>query len=255
MSTPITEKEAYSFPAFEPNPPPPTPQMADTKGHERRSSDEDDTLQGERTDEDIDNNRLRISTSYMKGDDHLSTEARDASPMSPSAQRERSRRLTDDLEMLRAERVVSNAERSQQESSMGRTISRNRSKARTHIEPQDDFDVGTTPIHEQAKIYKPPEDPTTKFAKVFKTIHESSFLVRYFFYILPLTILLLIPIFLGFYVFKQANVAGVELFWFGIWLEIVWLTLWLGRVGAQLMIPCRSLLILSRSLQNVFHRF
>jgi hypothetical protein len=56
-------------------------------------------------------------------------------------------------------------------------------------------------------------------------------LVRYFCYILPFTILLLIPVFLGLYVFKQANVGDVKLFWFGIWLEIIWLTLWLARVS------------------------
>lgn len=149
--------------------------------------------------------------------------------MSVSQQREASRRLEDDLEMLRAERVVSNAEKSNQDS-MGRSKSMNRSRSRTNAEPIDDFDVGTTPIHEKTKVYQPPENPSTNFAKVFKKIHNSSFLVRYFFYISPLTILLLIPMLFGLLLFKQANVGGVKLFWFGIWLEVVWLTLWAGRV-------------------------
>ena len=174
----------------------------------------------------MDYNHLRVTTSYVKGDDHH----RDNSPMSPSAQREQSRRLEDDLEMLRAERVVSNAERSNQES-IERSRSMGRSRSRTNAEPIDDFDVGTTPIHEKTKVYQPPANPTTKLARIFKKIHHSSFLVRYFFYIAPLVLLLLIPLLFGLLLFKQTTVGGVKLFWFGIWLEIVWLTLWAGRVG------------------------
>lgn len=235
MSTPITEKEQFSFPAFHPNTQSSQSQEytqlpADVQSPERRSSDEDGTLQGERMDEEMDNNHLRVTTSYARGDDHEGMNLRDRSPMSPSVQREQSRRLNDDLEMLRAERVVSNAERSQ-EDSMGRAMSKNRSRSRTNAEPIDDFDIDTTPIHEQTKVYKPPEAPTTSFAKVFKKIHESNFLVRYFFYILPFTIILLVPLLLGLLVYKHKDVGGVKLFWFGIWLEVVWLTLWAARVG------------------------
>ena len=218
MTTPINEKDSYSFPAFEPNDP-------TNPTRERRSSDEDGTLQGEPPDDSIDNH-LRVTTSYVKGDDH---QYRDQSPMSPSAQREQSRRLDDELEMLRAERVVSNAERSNQDS-IGRSRSMGRSRSRTNAEPIDDFDVGTTPIHEKTKVYQPPANPSTKLAKIFKKIHHSSFLVRYFLYISPLVILLLIPLLFGLLLFKEANVGGVRLFWFGVWLEIVWLTLWAGRV-------------------------
>jgi hypothetical protein len=221
----MQEKEQFSFPTFQPNNPPNPTQ-------ERRSSDEDGTLQG--VDDGIDHNHLRVTTSYVKGADHLGL-GDNHSSMSPSAQREASRRLDDDLEMLKAERVVSNAERSQQES-MSRSRSLGRSRSRTAgPEPIDDFDVGTTPIHEKTKVYQPPENPSTSFAKLFKKIHNSSFLVRYFFYIAPLCILLLIPLLLGLLVFKRATVGGVRLFWFGIWLEIVWLTLWAGRVSFP---PC-----------------
>ncbi|TVY84752.1 putative MscS family protein [Lachnellula suecica] len=226
MATPIHEKEQYSFPAFQPN------QGVETSA--QRSSDEDGTLRNDEEDriyDEIDHNRLRVTTSYATGQDNIGND-RNLSPMSMSQQREASRRLDDDLEMLRAERVVSNAERSA-EDSMGRAKSMNRSRSRTNAEPIDDFDVGTTPLHEKTKVYQPPENPTTKFSKLFKRIHNSSFLVRYIFYISPLTILLLIPLLLGLLVFKQATVGGVKLFWFGIWLEVVWLTLWAGRILAK----------------------
>jgi hypothetical protein len=151
--------------------------------------------------------------------------------MSAAVQREQSRRLDDDLEMLRAERIVSNAEKSfDQKSAIERSRSvMGRSRSRTAAEPVDDFDIDTTPIHEKTKVYQPPANPTTKLARIFKKVHGSSWLVRYFVYISPLTIILLIPVLLGKLLFKQATVGGVELFWFSIWLEIVWLTLWAGR--------------------------
>lgn len=255
MSTPIQEKDQYSFPAFAPDPPigGHNTQNSHNINNDRRSSDEDGTLQGQDNDE-IDRNHLRVTTSYVDGPDHLHRlEKENRSPMSLSQQREQTRRLDDDLEMLRAERVVSIAERTNDDS-IGRTKSMARSRSRTAAEPVDDFDVDTTPLHEKTKIYKPPAHPTTKFAKIFKKIHNSVFLVRWFFYITPLTLLLLIPTLFGLLLFDTATVGDVELFWFGIWLEIVWLTLWLGRVSKSqhgvFVINADSWF---RSLQNVCH--
>ena len=186
-------------------------------------------------DEPRDHNHLRVTTSYVDGPDHLNIHG-NRSPTSASSQREQARRLDDDLMMLRAERVVSNAERLDSQDGRGRSKSMARSRSRTNQEPLDDFDVGTTPIHEKTKLYKPPAIPTTKVAKFIKKVHNSSSLVRYFSYVTPLMLLLLIPLLLGLFVFKEATVGGVRLFWFGIWLEIVWLTLWASRIIAK-MIP------------------
>ncbi|CAG8973949.1 hypothetical protein HYALB_00007478 [Hymenoscyphus albidus] len=217
MPSPVHEggREEYSFPAFTPSQPPnQRPETQET--HERRSSDGDGTL---RESDEIDNNHLRVTTSYMKGDDP----GHNRVPMSPSGQREQSRRLADDLEMLQAERIVSSTNESNNHDV-------NRARSRTNAEPIDDFDIGTTPIHEKTKVYQPPENPTTKLAKIFKKIHNSSFLIRYFFYIAPLALLLLSPTLLGYFVFPDAHVGHVRLLWFGIWLEIVWLTLWAARI-------------------------
>jgi hypothetical protein len=245
MSTPIDEKEQYSFPAFGPDPP--TRQQSE---FDQRSSDEDGTLQGEGVDE-MDRNHLRVTTSYVDGQEHLQRN-RSRSPMSPAQQREQSRRLDDDLQMLQAERVVSNAERVNDDS-LGRSRSMGRSRSRTNNEPVDDFDVDTTPIHEKTKVYQPPANPTTKLARFFKKVHNSSFLVRYFVYISPLTLLLLIPLLLGIFRFQQSTVGGVELFWFGVWLEIVWLTLWLSRVCIFNIFQEGMANSSFRSLQNPSH--
>jgi small-conductance mechanosensitive channel len=146
-----------------------------------------------------------------------------------SKTRERNNRLGDDLALLQAERVASdNAERRSGETEHNMRRSRTRA-----TDPVDEFDSATNPIHERTQLYKPPEKPENKFAQFCKYVHHSSFIIRYFTYIVPLVALLLIPLLLGALVFPSANVGGVKLVWFSIWLEIVWLTLWAGRIVAK----------------------
>ncbi|KAG9963160.1 hypothetical protein KCU61_g3914, partial [Aureobasidium melanogenum] len=150
---------------------------------------------------------------------------------SPSQSREMANRLDDDLELLKIERQVSRdaeVKTNDGASHIGRQSSR-------RDDLIDEFDVATNPIHEQAAMYKPPQDPVGKFSKLVKKIHHSSFLVRYLTYILPVVLILLIPLLIGAFVSPatSAVVGGVELMWFMIWLEIVWLTLWAGRLLAK----------------------
>lgn len=149
------------------------------------------------------------------------------SAQSPSQTRERAHRLDDELTMLQIERKVSQQEDGKAESQT-RSLYRSRSRRE---EPTDEFDTATNPLHERAAVYHLPENPTTSLAKLFKKVHESSFIVRYCTYITPVVLIILIPLLLGALVFKKASVGGVKLVWFCIWLEIVWLTLWAGRVS------------------------
>ncbi|KIW56471.1 hypothetical protein PV05_05130 [Exophiala xenobiotica] len=213
MSTPVQELPRLDFH-------PPT---------HRSSDDDDETAVTDAPEHSIEpeqlRNRLRVET-------RRDTNARfdDARP-SPSKTREEAHRLEDELLMQKAERLVSTESRQ----SVGRRSAQlHRSRSRNGPEPIDDFDAATNPIHERTAIYKPPENPTTRTSKFFKYIHQSSFLVRYFTYIIPVFALLLIPILIGAFLprAQNANVGGVELFWFGVWLEIVWLTLWAGRLAA-----------------------
>ncbi|MCJ1306729.1 hypothetical protein MMC25_000372 [Agyrium rufum] len=154
---------------------------------------------------------------------------------SPSQGRDvHDQQFQDDLHMLRIERITSEGTAAGA-SQLHRSLSIHRSRSR-RTDPADQFDVNTNPIHEKMSGYQPPEHPSTEFAKFFKKVHNSSFLIRYFTYIVPLVIILLIPLLLGSLLFKNATVGGVELMWFSIWLEIVWLTLWAGRIVAK-MVP------------------
>ena len=149
---------------------------------------------------------------------------------SQSQSRVEEHRLEDDLAMLQAERVISHSQ-THQTAGLSRSMSVRRSRSRP--EPEDQFDVNTNPIHEKTFTFHPPENPTGRVAKTFKSIHESSFLVRYFCYIVPIVLIILIPLLLGGLLFKRATVGGVRLLWFCVWLEIIWLTLWGGRIVAK----------------------
>jgi hypothetical protein len=165
--------------------------------------------------------RLKVDTSYNEDD---------SPPMNtPSARREQSTRLEDDLLLLQAERVASRSTQGEHGEGDRNSISRSRSR---RSEAVDEFDEATNPLHEKAAVYKPPENPNTKLSAFVKKVHQSSFIVRYLTYILPVVLLLLIPLLVGALKFTDASVGGVELMWFAIWLEIVWLTLWAGRVSS-----------------------
>jgi hypothetical protein len=207
MTTPIHELPQPRFP---------------THHNDTTRSSEEDTFVSEGS-FDHDANRLLVNTSHESGKGLVE-------PRSPSQNREEATKLQDDLAMLQVERVVSNSDKPRDDEKVGERMTRSRSR---RSEPVDEFDAATNPLHEKANLYKPPENPTTSVAKFFKYIHSSSFIIRYFTYIVPVVVVLLIPLLLGALVFKDASVGGVRLLWFSVWLEIIWLTLWAGRVGSR----------------------
>ncbi|RPB24767.1 hypothetical protein L211DRAFT_784272 [Terfezia boudieri ATCC MYA-4762] len=161
---------------------------------------------------------------------------------SPSHTREEKFRTNDDLELMKAERVASKVSRSSSRAVDDITRSRSkrhRSRSR-EPEPIDEFDESVNPVHQIATIWAPPAKPKTKLAVLLKRIHESSILIRYFTYIVPVVLILLIPILLAAFVFSKAHVGqgfpfrfDVKLMWFSVWLMIVWLSLWAGRILAK----------------------
>ncbi|KAI4723356.1 hypothetical protein E4T48_00536 [Aureobasidium sp. EXF-10727] len=251
MSTPSDERPeptyhqpSYHLPSYNVNPHTGNPH------HGERSSDEEGTVVGDHRDPSNHSNqreahyheeeydapidpRVHRMGSHLTvdtaNDPHYHPRLQDMT--SPSQNREMANRLDDDLELLKIERQVShdadNATRDGA-SHFGRQHSR-------RDDLIDEFDVATNPIHEQTAMYKPPQDPVGKFSKLIKKIHHSSFIVRYITYILPVVLILLIPLLIGALVSPatSAVVGGVELMWFMIWLEIVWLTLWAGRILAK----------------------
>ncbi|XP_014560004.1 hypothetical protein COCVIDRAFT_23706 [Bipolaris victoriae FI3] len=205
-------------------------------GHQR-SSDEDGTVFGDDHHQPHLNNHPRPLHNRSQSGAHLTVDTEpDMASMrgvqSPTQTREQASRLNDDLAVLAIEQGLDEKEALKRNQSTNRSMTRVRSRRDDLV---DDFDAATNPLHEQAARYKPPENPTTSFSKFFKKVHNSSWLVRYFTYITPMVLLILIPLLVGAFAFKEATVGGVKLIWFSIWLMIVWLTLWAGRVFAKLL--------------------
>lgn len=191
-------------------------------------------------------NRLNLNVSNF---DRHDDESISRFSKSPSQSKEQAHRLDDDLKLLQIEREVDGRieeERAAEqaaatgvplEKTQSTSVRRERSARREDL--QDDFDVATNPLHERAQIYTPPQNPATGVSKFFKRVHNSSFIIRYITYITPIVLILLIPLLVGGLVpgingAEGAHVGGVRLLWFMVWLEIVWLTLWLGRVCQNL---------------------
>ncbi|KXG51935.1 Mechanosensitive ion channel MscS [Penicillium griseofulvum] len=171
---------------------------------------------------------LKVDTTSYSHDDE------DPPMRTPSARREQATRLDDDLMLLQAERMTSHSTGAPDDEHDRNSIKRARSR---RSEAVDEFDEATNPLHEKTAIYKPPEKPNTQVAVFVKKLHQSSFLVRYLTYISPLVLILLIPLLVGALKYPNASVGGVELMWFSIWLEIVWLTLWAGRLVSKCFPP------------------
>jgi small-conductance mechanosensitive channel len=201
---------------------------------QQRSSDDDGTFVAEDTSQQNLFPQMHPGHGRSRSGTHLTVDtvhemSHVDSIQSPSQTREQASRLHDDLTVLQIEQGLNAQEALQRGQSLNRSMTRVRSRRDDLV---DDFDAATNPLHEQAAKYKPPENPNTTASKFFKKVHNSSWLVRYFTYITPMVLLILIPLLVGALAFPDATVGGVTLTWFSIWLMIVWLTLWLGRVSA-----------------------
>lgn len=163
----------------------------------------------------------------------------------PSIAREMEHRHGDDLELMKAERVAS-----QEATHVGDDLYRSHSLKQTNSHsrnscmPPDELDcVSTTRKERVSGPWKPKKEPATKAAIFLKKLHGSSVLVRYFTYIVPVVLVLLVPLLLGAFVYKDRTVGGVYLMWFMVWLEVVWLCLWAGRVSGFLWYCGRRLVL------------
>lgn len=236
MTTPVDERDELDY--SETSQHLPGYNVHQNQDTQERSSDEEGTVVNETNayDNARDEGPAPVPLKHRQGS-HLTvqTDYEPGDPLrnynSPSQSREMAHRLDDDLAMLKIERQVSQAAEAKlerEESNMQRSRSR-------RDDTIDEFDIATNPVHEKTAVYKPPAHPSSNFSKFVKKVHQSSFIVRYVTYITPVVLILLIPLLIGALVSpaKAAAVGGVKLLWFMIWLEIVWLTLWAGRVSSH----------------------
>ncbi|KAK4046937.1 hypothetical protein OIV83_005728 [Microbotryomycetes sp. JL201] len=78
--------------------------------------------------------------------------------------------------------------------------------------------------------------PTNKFAKLVFAIYDSSFIVRWIIYIIPVLALLWIPAIIQFTAAPNGTIWTVPLLWWSIWLSVVWVGWW-GAALASRIVP------------------
>lgn len=148
-------------------------------------------------------------------------------PVSPIGTRDQDTLLLDEVELQRAERLVSTREH---ELTAKGTILRTK-------ESDDGDDSFAPDTRTRVAEPKKPDTPIYRFWLRLKKFPRS---IRYFVYLVPGACLLLIPVLIGHFVVAPGSNpvggnGGVYLFWFGIWLEIVWCTLWVSRMITSTM--------------------
>ena len=160
---------------------------------------------------------------------HNTNMSQDPRRLSPSeSSREHATRLVDDLTLLQAEQAV----HKQTSLELHRSGSRLRS-----AEPN--ADVFNEPVH-QPTIELP--QPAGGVMSAFTTLKQLPRFFRYVLYSIPVTAILLIPILMGVFLpdGEERTVGGeggVQLLWFGIWLLVVWLSLWAARMVTSILPP------------------
>lgn len=152
----------------------------------------------------------------------------------PADNREVAHRFHDDLELLRVERLVSKEEH-QAAAGTGHSILSAEKRSRHREEPEDAFNtvvVHAPDVHHEVK--------STPFTRLIRRLKRFPKLFRYVAYAMPVAIILLTPILIDSLAYRKdlipvGGTNGVELMWFGIWLEVVWLTLWGARLVTATM--------------------
>lgn len=213
--TPAAQQQGYQFSEERPQPQPQQP-GSNPQQHGKNQQEEFDEKHSAPSLDTFNTLAPRDSSESAKGG------------LSPSGQRADANRLNDDLELLRAERYISNQEHDA--ASHGKRIHNG--------EPEDAFNQPNA-----TDTFRPDgtkKDPDAALLKFWMFLRKFPRFVRYFVYLIPGAAVLLVPVLLGALAFNKSDravggVGGVNIKWFGIWLEIVWGSLWVTRMITSLI--------------------
>ncbi|CAI4213848.1 unnamed protein product [Parascedosporium putredinis] len=149
----------------------------------------------------------------------------DHSAISITGTRDQDTLLFDEVELQRAERLVSTREHE---------LTAKGTKLRTQQVVHEDSDDDFAPPETRTRA-QDPQQPDTPIYRFWLRVKKFPRFIRYFLYLIPGALLLLIPVLIGYFVDTSGinpvgGDGGVDVMWFGIWLEIVWCSLWVSRM-------------------------
>lgn len=91
-------------------------------------------------------------------------------------------------------------------------------------------------VEAKGKDNKDSADGNVTFAgKIYLKIYHFSIITRYMLYVVPVAILIAVPLVLGATLFPNARIGGVKMLWFFVWIEVVWVSLWVSKLFAQFL--------------------
>lgn len=81
------------------------------------------------------------------------------------------------------------------------------------------------------------ETEVTGMGKLYDKIVHFSVVTRYMVYVFPVAAILAVPIILGSITEwgEKAKIGGVKLDWFFLWIEVVWLSLWISKLFVKML--------------------
>ena len=79
------------------------------------------------------------------------------------------------------------------------------------------------------------EEILTHMGRIYDRILNFSIVSRYLLYVLPLALMIAVPLIVGATVAQGANIGGVRMVWFFLWIELVWLSLWGAKLFAKVI--------------------
>ena len=90
-------------------------------------------------------------------------------------------------------------------------------------------------VNSRGEHYKEKDTQLTAMGRFYDKIVGFSVVTRYMVYVVPVAAILAIPIALGATTAKETRVAGMRLLWFFLWIELVWLSIWIAKLFAQFL--------------------
>jgi small-conductance mechanosensitive channel len=96
----------------------------------------------------------------------------------------------------------------------------------THSAPESDANIAAL-VEE--------EDALTKVGNFIWKIHSANVFTRYTLYIFPVAALLAVPLALTATIYSHAEAKGVRLLGIFVWLEVIWISLWICKLLAQVV--------------------
>lgn len=77
----------------------------------------------------------------------------------------------------------------------------------------------------------------TGLGKFYKKVVNYSIITRYLIYVAPIALAVAVPIVVGKVTEagRNAYIAGLQMFWFFLWIEVVWLSIWVSKLCAMLV--------------------